>query len=456
MSRGTKGEDVVSGERQGEGGPLIGYRVLELGNFIAAPTGGRLFAEFGAEVIKVERPGSGDELRQWRRFGGESSMMWHTLARNKKSVTLDLRKPEGQAIARDLAAESDVVLENFRPGTLERWNLGPKELRRGNPDLVLVRISGYGQNGPYRDRPGFGGIAEALGGLRNLTGYPDLPPTRVGISLGDTVAGMFGLIGALMALLQRERSRGASQRGGLGRTAEQARGGLGRTAEQTRGGLGRTAEGAEGAFEVVDVALYEAVFALLEGFVAEFEAYGTTRSRTGNKLPGIAPSNTYPCKDGKWIVIAGNGDAIFKRLMAAIGRPDLESDPELADNAGRARHQEMLDEVIAEWTAGRALEEVMRVMLEADVPAGPIYDPADIARDLHFEARDMLVPFEVQVQPGTTERVRFPGIVPKLQRSPGELRWTGPQLGEHNDEIYGGLLGLTPELLGELRRRGVV
>src|SRR5690606_37392999 len=268
-------------------GPLQGYRVLELGNLIAAPFAGRLFADFGAEVIKVERPDTGDELRYWRRFAGGDSLWWRLNARNKKSVTLDLRVPEGQELALELVKRCDVVLENFRPGTLEKWNLGPDAMRAVNPDVIVVRISGYGQTGPYRDRPGFGGVAEAVGGIRYLTGYPDRPPTRVGISLGDSLAGMFGVIGALMSLLWREKVRQGGEPGS------------------------GAAGGAPGTGQVVDVALYEAVFALMEALVPEYDGYGVIRERTGNLLPGVAPSNTYPCADGEWIVIGGNGDRVF-------------------------------------------------------------------------------------------------------------------------------------------------
>lgn len=422
------------------GGPLVGYRVLELGNFIAAPYAGRLFAEFGAEVIKVERPRDGDELRTWRRFRGNTSMWWYLQARNKKSITLDLRTPQGQKLALELIRHVDVVLENFRPGTLERWNLGYDQMRAVNPDVILVRISGYGQTGPYRDRPGFGGVAEAIGGIRYLTGYPDRPPTRVGISLGDSLAGMFGCIGALMALLRRERLR--AQQAAPGTSVK----GSG-TPPQSR---------ADGCGQVVDVALYEAVFAVMETLVPDYDAYGIVRERTGNLLPGVAPSNTYPCKDGKWVVIGGNGNGIFKRLMVAIDRPDLADDPRFQDNAGRAAHQEYLDHVISEWTSQHTLDEVMRVMVKAGVPAGPIYDATDIARDPHYEARGMLESFDLEVELGQRRRVRFPGIVPKLSETPGRIRWLGPALGEHNEEVYCGLLGLSKEELEELQRAGVV
>jgi len=418
--------------------PLEGYRVLELGNFIAAPFATRLFADFGAEVIKVERPGSGDELRHWRLLRGETSLLFHTHARNKKSVTLDLRTEQGRELALELARRSDVVIENFRPGTLERWGLSYEALQEVNRDVILVRISGYGQTGPYRDRPGFGGVAEAVGGLRNLTGHPDMPPTRVGVSLGDSVAGMFGMIGALMALLHREHSRPRSDVGGA------------------HPGQGSNESNRESSGQVIDVALYEAVFALMESLVPEYEGYGVIRQRTGNMLPGVAPSNTYPCLGDKWAVIGANADAIFKRLMYAIDRPDLAEDPALQSNQGRAQRQEFLDQVIAEWTGCRSIDEVMAVMVKAAIPAGPIYDAEDIAKDPHFRARSMLEKCEVEVEPGRPERISFPGVVPKLSRTPGRLRSLGPELGQHNDEIYGGLLGMEPEGMEQARRGGVI
>lgn len=405
-------------------GPLGGYRILELGNLIAAPYAGRLFAEFGAEVIKVEQPGVGDELRRWRLFSGHTSMWWLLQARNKKSVTLDLRKPAGRGLALELVRRCDVVLENFRPGTLERWNLGVEVMREANPDLTLVRLSGFGQTGPYRDRPGFGGVAEALGGIRFTTGYPDRPPTRVGISLGDEAAGLFGVIGALMALLYRERRRRIGEMGGSG--------------------------------QVIDIGLYEAVFALMEGLIPEYDAYGIIRQRTANMLPGVAPSNTYPCRGDTWVVIGANADAIFPRLMEAIGQADLAKDARFADNPGRAQHQEYLDRVIGEWTAQRTVDEVMDAMVAAGVPVGPILDAAGIGRDSHYQAREMLETHPVEVEPGSVTPVRFPGVIPKMSRTPGRTRWLGPSLGQHNEDIYCGLLGLSADRLAELRRLGVV
>jgi formyl-CoA transferase len=412
--RHTEDTSEAPGPQPGRG-PLSGIRVLELGNFIAAPTAGRMLAEFGAEVIKVERPGVGDELRRWRLHEGDTSLLFRLLGRNKKSITLDLRQPEGRDIALKLAAEADVVLENFRPGTLEKWGLGPDDLRAVNPDVVLVRISGYGQTGPYRDRPGFGGVAEAIGGLRALTGHPGQVPTRVGISLADSVAGLYAVIGALMGLLQRDRVQG----------------------------------------EVVDVALYEGVYSLMESLVPDFDAFSVVREPAGSGLPGIAPSNTYRCGDGKYIVISGNGDGIFKRLMRVIGREDLADDPRLADNAGRVRHTEELDEAIGAWTAGLTQEAAETALVEAGVPNGPILTAEEIVKDPHYSARGMLERHAVRIGGGHVEDVAFPGIVPKFDHNPGQVTWLGPELGEHTDAVLAEL-DIDSERRTELREKGVL
>ena len=399
-------------------GPLAGIRVLELGNFVAAPTAGRLLAEFGAEVIKVELPRIGDEVRSWRLVRGDTSMMWRAMARNKKSVTVDLRTPEGAALILRLVEHVDVVVENYRPGKLESWGLAPDTLRERNQALVIVRISGYGQTGPYRDRPGFGSVAESMGGIRYVTGYDDRPPTRMNISIGDTLAGMYGVIGALMGLLARER--------GL----------------TTRG-------------ETVDVALTEAVLSVMESTVPEFSAYGVVRERTGNLITGVAPSGTYPCRDGGWVVIGGNSDGIFKRFMTAIGRDDLANDPRMRDNPGRAANGLELNEAIADWTRTHSVAEVMEVMTGANVPAGPIYSVAELVDDPHFKARDMFIEREVRVD-GPPQSVTFPGVVPKLEQMPGAVRWIGPELGEHTREVLTDLLGLSESELAELEERRVV
>src|SRR5918992_5211957 len=373
-------------------GPLAGVKVLELGTLIAGPFVGKTLGDFGAEVIKIEPPGEGDPLRRWRRMRNGVSLWWHVQSRNKKSITLDLRRPEGQEIARRLARASDIVVENFRPGALEKWNLGWEALSRENPKLVLVRISGYGQSGPYRSRPGFAAIGEAMGGLRYVTGFPDRPSVRPNLSVGDTLASLHAVIGALLAL---------------------------------RSGKG----------QVVDVALYESVFNVTESLLPEYDAHGVVRERSGSTLPGIAPSNLYPCCDGSYVLIAGNADALYRRLMSAIGREDLRDDPALARNDGRAAHMERIDEAIAAWTSRRTEEEVLQAMEKAEVPAGRIYSAADIAADPHYAARGMIE----SVVAGDGEPLKVPGIVPKLSATPGAIRSPAPKLGEHTEEVLQGL-----------------
>lgn len=394
---------------------LQGVRVLELGTLVAAPFAGKIFAEFGAEVIKVEPPETGDPLRNWRAMHHDTSVWWYVQARNKKSITVDMRMEEGQEIIRSLAREVDIVIENFRPGTLEKWGLGYEVLSGINPGLIMVRISGYGQTGPYRGKPGFGSVAEAIGGLRYLTGFPDRPPVRVGIAIGDLTAGLYAVIGALMALHARSRSP-------------------------------------EGKGQLVDVALYEAVFSLLEGVLPEYDLKGVVRERTGSALPGIAPSNTYLCADGKYVVIGANGDSIFKRLMHAIGRRDLAEDPRYATNQGRAEDAAFIDQVIEEWTKRHPLQEVQRRLDEAAVPVGPIYSIEEIVGDEHYRARNMLE--EIRLPDGET--VLFPGVVPKLSETPGGHEWVGPRLGEHNEEILKGLLRLDDAALARLKEKKAI
>lgn len=395
--------------------PLQGVRVLELGTLVAAPFAGKIFAEFGAEVIKVEPPEKGDPLRNWRTMHHDTSVWWYVQARNKKSITVDMRNEEGQEIIRSLAREVDIVIENFRPGTLEKWGLGYEVLSGINPGLIMVRISGYGQTGPYSSKPGFGSVAEAIGGLRYLTGFPDRPPVRVGIAIGDLTAGLYAVIGALMALHARSRSP-------------------------------------EGRGQLVDVALYEAVFSLLEGVLPEYDLKGVVRERTGSSLPGIAPSNTYLCADGKYVVIGANGDSIFKRLMHAIGRSDLAEDPRYATNQGRAENVAFIDQVIEEWTKQHPLQEVQRRLDEAAVPVGPIYSIVEIVEDEHYRARNMLE--EIRLPDGET--VLFPGVVPKLSETPGGHEWVGPRLGEHNEEILKGLLRLDDAELARLKEKKAI
>ncbi|TWA97039.1 CaiB/BaiF CoA transferase family protein [Bradyrhizobium stylosanthis] len=394
-------------------GPLSGIRVVELGTLIAAPFAARLFAEFGADVIKIEQPGSGDPLRRWRKLHQGTSLWWYLQSRNKKSIAIDLKSPDGRDVALRLAAQADVVIENLKPGSLEKLGLGWDVLSKLNPDLTLVRISGYGQTGPYRDRSGFGAIGEAMGGLRFTTGDPDSPPARVGISIGDSLASLHGVIGALMSLLRVKTGQGRGQ--------------------------------------VVDVSLYESVFNLMESLVPEYDLMGHVRTRTGGALPGISPSNTYPSSDGRHVVIAGNSDAIFKRLMQVVGRPDLADEPALASNDGRVRSNDMLDAVIATWTSARTMDEILARLDAADVPAGRIYSVADIVEDPHYAAREMILPTEL---PGDVT-VKMPGITPKLSETPGEVRWSGPTLGQHTDEVLEGL-GLQAGDIAQLRRSGAV
>lgn len=373
------------------GGPLAGLRVLELGQLIAGPFAAKTLADFGAEVIKVEPPDGGDPLRKWRLLKDGTSVWWQVQSRNKRSLALDLKDPAAQAVVRALAEEADVLVENFRPGALEGFGLAPDTLMAANPRLVVLRISGYGQTGPYRDKPGFGVVAEAMGGLRHLTAEPGRTPVRVGVSIGDTLAALHGVIGVLMALHERQTS---------------------------------------GRGQVVDVALYEAVFNCMESLLPEYSAFGVVRQPAGSALPGIAPSNAYACADGH-VLVAGNGDSIFKRLMKAIGRDDLAADPALADNTGRVQRVDEIDGAIGAWTAPRTVTEVLAALDAAQVPAGRIYTVADIAADPHYAARGMLQ--ALTLADGSTLTV--PGIVPKLSRTPGAHRRNAPALGQDNDEI---------------------
>jgi len=374
-------------------GPLSGLRVLELGQLIAGPFAARTLADFGADVVKVEPPGSGDPLRQWRLLKDGTSVWWQVQSRNKRSLALDLKDAAAVEIVRRLALEADVLVENFRPGALEGFGLDPLVLLQANPRLIVLRISGYGQTGPYRDKPGFGVVAEAMGGLRHLTAEPGRTPVRVGVSIGDTLAALHGVIGVLMALHERHKS---------------------------------------GRGQIVDVALYEAVFNCMESLLPEYSAFGVVREPAGSALPGIAPSNAYRCSDGH-VLVAGNGDSIFRRLMIAIGRPDLAADPQLAYNTGRVARVGEIDAAIGGWTASRAVAEVLAALDLAQVPGGRIYTVADIAADPHYRARGMLQ--EVTIEDGSTLTV--PGIVPKLGATPGRLQTPAPRLGEHNHQVIG-------------------
>lgn len=398
--------------------PLSGVRVLELGNFIAAPTAARLLADFGAEVIKVERPGKGDELRNWRLFGGDTSMLYRTINRNKRSIELDLRSAAGLATAKKLIATCDVLLENFRPGTLDKWGLDAATLAEINPDLIVARVSAYGQSGPMADRPGFAAVAEAYGGLRELVGEEDRPPSRVGVSIGDSIAGLYAAFGVVMALFQRGTARAAGATPHSPLTQQ------------------------------VDVALHEAIFSMMESLVPDVSAYGVTRVRTGGRMQGIAPSNAYPCSDGD-VVISGNADNLYPKFMRAIGRPDLADDPGLATNAGRWDRRDELDDVIGAWTSARTRAQALEALEAADVPAGPIQTAADIITDPQFLARDMVQTLPVDVA-GEVRQVAFPGVVPVLGDKSLPVRNVGPDLGADNDYVFRDLLGLSNDEVAAL------
>ncbi|MGH9064181.1 MAG: CaiB/BaiF CoA transferase family protein [Acidimicrobiales bacterium] len=427
-------------------GVLDGVRVVELASYVAAPTAGRLLAAFGAEVIKIERPGVGDELRRWHTFGSETSLLWRSLGRNKKSVTVDLRQPEGRDLVLHLVARSDVVVEGFRPGTLERLGLGPDVLAGVRPDLILVRISGFGQTGPYRDQAGFGSVAEAMGGVRFLTGYPDRPPTRAGVSLGDSVAGLYAAFGAVLGLLERRSA--ATEPAGAGASP----GAVGTSGTPS---AASSLAGAEPA-EVVDVALYEAVYSLLDSVVAEYDTFGVVRQRTGPSIAGVVPSSTYRCADGKYVVIAANADAVFERFVRAIGRPEMAGDPRYQGPEARGKAEEEIDGIVAAWVAERDLAEVVAAMTGAGVPATPIYDAADIAADPHFAARGTHDRHDIPLGDRVAAGVPFPAPVPRLSRRPAQARWAGPDLGEHTREVLGGLLGVPDDRLDDLAARKVI
>ena len=394
------------------GGPLSGLKVIELGQLIAGPFAAKTLSDFGADVVKIEPPDGGDPLRQWRLVKDGTSVWWQVQSRNKRSVGLDLKTPEAQDIVRRLASQADVLIENFRPGAMEGWGLGPEVLLAQNPRLIMLRVSGYGQSGPYRDRPGFGVVAEAMSGLRHLTGEPGRVPVRVGVSIGDTLASLHGVIGILMALHERNRS---------------------------------------GQGQVIDVALYEAVFNCMESLLPEYSAFGAVRGPAGSALPGIAPTNAYACADGSYALVAGNGDSIFKRLMHCIGRPDLAQDPGLAKNAGRVERVDEIDAAIGAWTATLSVDQVLAALEQAQVPSGKIYTVADIAADPHYAARGMLG--QVTLEDGSP--VSVPGFVPKLSRTPGGHRRNAPRLGQDTDAVLHEM-GLSAEQIAALRERGIV
>ena len=392
---------------------LSGIRVLELGQLIAGPFAAKTLADFGAEIIKVESPQEGDPLRKWRMIHEGTSVWWQAQSRNKQSICIDLRVKEGQEIVRRLAKEADVLIENFRPGTMEKWGMGWDELHTLNPKLIMLRVSGYGQDGPRRDEPGFAAIAEATAGLRYITGHPGEVPARAGLSLGDTIAGLHGALGVLLALYERD----------------------------ARGGEG----------QMIDVALYEAVFNLTESLLPEYHVFGAVRQPAGGALPGIAPSNAYPCSDGQYVLIAANGDSLFKRLMELIGRADLANDPDLARNDGRVKRAEEIDQIIGEWSKQRTLEDILSALQSIAVPAGRIYTAKDIAEDPHYRARGVIQ----TVESAGGLKVEMPGVVPKLSNNPGAIRHRAPTLGEHTDIILQSL-GLSAEQIKALKEAGIL
>ena len=413
-------------DRKPTTGPLAGIKVLELGTLIAGPFCSRMLAEFGAEVIKIESPDGGDPIRQWRVLKDGTSLWWSVQSRNKKSVTLNMKDARAQEIARRLALDADIIIENYRPGVLEKWGVGYEDLTKINPATIMVRLSGYGQTGPMKDLPGFGAIGESMGGMRYVSGHPDRPPVRIGISIGDSLAALHGVIGAMMALRHRDATGG-----------------------RWNGKAGEECEAGQG--QMVDVALYEAVFNMMESLVPEYDLAGVVRERTGGALPGIVPSNTYTTKDGENIVIAGNGDAIFRRLMLAIGREDMANDPQLVRNDGRVPRTSEIDGAIQAWCDTQDIESALAILKAADVPVGKIYSVRDMMTDPQFLARRM---FEQHTFSDGTP-IKLPAITPKLSETPGETKWLGPALGEHNAEILSSL-GYDGEQIAQLKRDKVI
>lgn len=392
--------------------PLDGIRVIEMGQLLAGPFAGAMLAYFGAEVIKIEPPAGGDPIRGWREVQGGTSLWWHSLGRNKKSVTLDLKQAEGRDIAKQLILGADVVIENFRPGVMEGWGLGPEQLKPLNPALVYARISGYGQDGPYSNKPGFASVCEGISGFRFLNGFEGEAPVRPNLSIGDTVAGIHAALGIALALLERHTS---------------------------------------GEGQVVDVALYEAMFNLLEAVVPEYDGAGIVRQASGTTVTGIAPTNTYCCVDKKYVIIGGNGDSIFKRLMTGIGHTDLAEDSRLADNKGRVEHEHEIDQIISAWCSSRTVEQVLSVMAEQRVPAGPIYNVEDMLADEHFQQRGLFEQVEIDGKP-----LKIPAILPKLSKTPGATEWPGPKLGEHNQQVLKDIAGLSAQQIEALHKAGVI
>ncbi|MEM7208907.1 MAG: CaiB/BaiF CoA-transferase family protein [Pseudomonadota bacterium] len=398
--------------KQNHFGPLAGYRVIELGQLLAGPFAGCLLGYFGAEVIKIEPPDGGDPIRRWREMRGDTSLWWRSLARNKKSVTLDLKQAVGVDIARRLIETADVVIENFRPGVVEKWGIGPSDFRDSNPGLVYARISGYGQDGPYAQKPGFASVCEGMSGFRYVNGHPGEAPVRPNLSIGDTISGIHAALGIAMALLEKNRS---------------------------------------GEGQVVDVALTESIFNLMEAVIPEYDGSGVIREPSGSTVTGIVPTNTYRCADGKYIVIGGNGDSIFKRLMLAVDRDDLADDDRLATNPGRVEHEAEIDKVLADWCLSENSNSLLEKLDRARVPAGPIYNVADMMADEHFQSRGLFEQVEINGEP-----LKIPAIMPRLKRTPGETQWPGGELGSHNEEVLLDVLQFDEEELGELRESGVI
>jgi len=393
---------------------LSGIKVLELGQLMAGPFAGTLLAYFGADVIKIEPPGKGDAVRGWRAVEGDTSLWWYSLGRNKRSVTVNLKSEEGRKIVRRLASEVDVLIENFRPGTLEKWGLGPEDLKASNPGLIFARISGYGQDGPYAARPGYASVCEGVGGLRYVNGFPGQPPVRQNLSLGDSLTGLHAAFGILLSLFHRDR-------------------------QQVKSG------------QIVDVGIFEAVYNMMEAAVPEYDRLGMVRGPSGTTITGVVPTNTYPCRNDKYVIIGGNGDSIFRRLMTAVGRQDMADDHGLKDNAGRLENQERVDGAIADWTRTLEASEVLSILEEARVPAGLIYSVADMVDDPHFQARGLFEEVDAGGRP-----LKLPAIVPKLSETPGKTEWAGPAVGEHTKEVLGQVLGLSDDEIRNLTDKGII
>ena len=393
-------------------GPLQGYRVIELGQLLAGPFAGCMLGYFGAEVIKIEPPAGGDPIRKWRQMDGDTSLWWRSIARNKKSVTVDLKTEKGVALVKRLISEADVVIENFRPGVVEKWGLGPDEFKDSNPGLVYARISGYGQNGPYADKPGFASVCEGISGFRYVNGKPGEAPMRPNLSIGDTISGIHAALGIAMALIEQKNS---------------------------------------GQGQVVDVALFESMFNLMEAVIPEYDGAGVIREPSGSTVTGIVPTNTYRCRDGKYVVIGGNGDSIFQRLMRAAGYAEMADDPRLSNNQGRVEHEAEIDSALSSWCEANSLKNILKILEEARVPSGPIYNVKDMFRDEHFIKRGLFEQVEINGKP-----LKIPAILPRLARTPGGTRWPGPELGSHNKEILGDLLGLSDSEITSLNEEGVI